>query len=198
LLAPLSRDQQALVDTIFEVLTTQSVWPTVHYVERRLAVPAVGALLASFPTLGGVRYGAVWPMSVGGMHQANAEVGLTVAGLAHADGGHLLIESFLTVLRGVARRLATEPLHATKVSTLSMNLGDLVRLFETGPGGVPLRVVDASFGLSRTNLRPGTATRAANGRTGVGPVCRGTSRGSVRWRPSSSTSKSSKLSARLW
>jgi hypothetical protein len=147
LLVPLNGDQQALVDSVFEALTSHNVWPSVHYVERQLATPALSALLATFPTLGGVHYSAVWAMSTGGVHQADSEVGLTVAGLAHAPGGERLVEPFLRMLRGVALRLSAMPLHPTEVSALSMTFGDLASSIRIGPGDVQLADVEAVIRL---------------------------------------------------
>jgi hypothetical protein len=147
LLAPLDRDEQALVNTVFEALTNHDVWPSVHFVERRLAIPALGKVLAGLPTLSGVQYRAVWAGSMGGVHQADGEVGLTVAGLAHAQGGERFIEPFLTVLRNVAQRLVALPLHPTEVPTLSMSFRDLVDCVGSGPGGVSLADVEAVMRL---------------------------------------------------
>jgi len=146
LLAPLDRDQQALVNTVFEALTNYDVWPSVHYVERQLAT-AFSAVLAGLPRLRGVDYGAVWAMRTGGVHQADGKVGLTVAGLAHVEGGERFIEPFLTVLRNVAQRLVALPLHPTDVPTLSMNLGDLVDSVRGGPGDASLADVEAVIRL---------------------------------------------------
>src|SRR5438067_13480814 len=105
LLAPLRADQQTLVEVAFHALTKHDVWPSVRYLERQLATPTLAALMASFPTLGSVHYSAVWATSVGGMHQAESAVGLTVAGLAHVDDGDRSIDPYLTMLRAVSRRL---------------------------------------------------------------------------------------------
>lgn len=142
LLAPLAPEQQALVDEVFEVLAKDNTWPSVHYLERKLAVPSISPLVASFPTLGGVHYAAVWALSSGGVHVAENEVGLTVAGLAHVHGGDRFIQMFLTMLRGVARRLDELPMDPKTVPTLTMNLGDLANVLRTGPGDARLADVE--------------------------------------------------------
>jgi hypothetical protein len=149
LLAPLSDEQQWLVDVVFEALDVHNVWPTFHYVERRLQTPALAALIASFPTIGGVHYSAVWAMSVGGVHPADQQVGLTIAGLAHATGAERYIELYLRMLRGVAARLVDQPLHPAAVTSYSMNYGDLVAAVALGPSGVPLREIEVITRLIR-------------------------------------------------
>jgi len=143
LLAPLTDEQQALVDAIAEVLAQHDVWPSVHYLERKLAIPAVTPLVASFPSLGAVHYSAVWAMSSGGVHMAENDVGLTVAGLAHVRGGERFIGPFLAMLRGVARQLDELPMDPKNVPTLTMNLGDLARCVRLEPGDARLADVEA-------------------------------------------------------
>ena len=149
LLAPLTRDQQALVDAVFEALTSYNVWPSAQYLERQLEIPALNPLLASLPTIGPVpvRYSVVWHIHTAGAHGGGGEAGLTVAGLAHVDGGERLVEPFLAMLRCVAQRLKELPNRPTEVSKLSMTFRDLADCVRRGPGDARLEDVEAVIRL---------------------------------------------------
>lgn len=146
LLAPLSPGQRGLVDVVFKSRRTNSRWPNYRFVERAIRTSAL-PLLHSFPSLGTVGYSAVWVTSRGGMHHDDDRVGLTVAGLAHVDGGDRFYRPFFRFLDFVAGELDALPNDPENVPSLSLRFGDIARGVRESGANASLLHVDAVLGL---------------------------------------------------
>lgn len=142
LLEPLTDEQQALVVAVFEVYRGRKVWPNVHYLDRRLGGRSIAQIVATLPTLGSVGYRVVSIPSTC-VHDPKQEVALTVAGLAHVEGGETMIAPFLRFLRCVAARLDALPLSPTEITRLDLRLGDLVECLGHHPASAPRSEVEA-------------------------------------------------------
>jgi hypothetical protein len=100
LLDPLTIEQRQLLAVIYEPFAREGRWPCFQYVEMTLDQAGLGdaaTLLASFPSWGPLRYGAVW-YDRAGRPVKDTLVGLTVAGLLQVHG--VAIELGGTALRG--------------------------------------------------------------------------------------------------
>jgi hypothetical protein len=87
-LDPLSMEQRQLLAVIYHPFRQEGRWPCFQYVELTLDQAGLGdaaTLLASFPSWGPLRYGAVW-YNRSGRPMKDTQVGLTVAGLFHVHG----------------------------------------------------------------------------------------------------------------
>lgn len=147
LLSPLPPRLQAVIDAVFDAFNRHNTWPNHRYLERCLAETAMTPLLSSFPSLGPVHYSAVWSSGLGGASDADREVGLTIAGLAHVDGGEKLSDPFFRMLRGVAARLNDLPMDPRDTPTLQLGFRDLAECVRQGSSDPPLADVDAVIQL---------------------------------------------------
>jgi hypothetical protein len=102
LLAPLSVDQQSLVDLVAEAFLREDYqWPFFDYVEGMLDLNGRDAwkILESFPELGRWRYSAAfWSRQGGAKPSAESEVELTLVGFAHAPALREYVSVFFEVI----------------------------------------------------------------------------------------------------
>ena len=130
LLAPLTTDQQQIVELLASTYREQRSWPPWQFIEGSMDSAGVDAasVLATFPRLGnpnyvyGFSYGLTWTQgSLGSSPQPSDPVALTVAGL-HRAGATDYVALFLRVLSMACQKLRNfvpNPLQAVSLELTS-------------------------------------------------------------------------------
>jgi len=114
LLDPLTIAQRQLLAVVYEPFGREGRWPCFQYVEMTLDQAGLDdptTLLASYPSWGPLRYGAVW-YNRAGLPMKDTVVGLTVAGLFH-------VHKVAVSLAGTAHTVDTSAEQALFISGLA-------------------------------------------------------------------------------
>ena len=147
LLSTPTEEQRALLEVVHKAFRQANRWPIFQYVEAMLDRQGLdtATVLASFPTVGTARYGAVWwdrsaPLP-------DSLVGLTVAGLSHCQGGYVEIQLFLDTLAYlIQRRLAFNP-SPTTVQHIRVTSEDVKQALEAAGHAVVEGTLESLYEL---------------------------------------------------
>lgn len=135
ILAPLSPQQQKLVDLVAEAFLVDDDWPVFDYVEGSFDQTKeydAAETLASFPRVGSWSYGAVWWPGLGQSSKPALEykVGLTLAGMHHSRELRPLADAFFDVIEMMVALRRAKPLTRDKPRELTISDQDVKELFQ--------------------------------------------------------------------
>lgn len=157
--APLTAEQQRLLQVVYDGFSKSGNWPIWQYVDLTLDAADIdaAATLASLPRLaetlpGATGYALVATSDHGPQPQKTTVLRLTVAGLRLVPGTEALQDAFLAAVRRMTeleRDIVPDPARAVEASLDSKEVSDLLWTSARISGGTPPgdRVVAAVGGL---------------------------------------------------
>ncbi len=154
LLAPLSPEQGALLQTMYKPFHLLREWPVWQYTDLTLDAAGIDAeaVLASLPAVGtqggsSLHYGLTWRTDMHLSPRPEARITLTIAGLRHLEEAGPLCGAFLTTIRYLVeqqRMLVPSPSRVVEATVKSPAIRDeILSASITGRSGPP---VDALMG----------------------------------------------------
>jgi hypothetical protein len=151
LLAPMTDEQQQLLDIVWEVFRGDGRWPIYQYVEAsadKVGLDAT-AVLASFPRVSGNgRYSAIWFDGPPSAPTVDRQVAITIAGLRSIDEATDLVAMYLKVLNYLVRKRRSAVFAPMEMTVVRVTRGEILTDVRGLHGiEIPSQMIDAIYEL---------------------------------------------------